>query len=236
MTMARMDTIPVNGLPMNVYVDAPAGGGARPGVVVMIHGPGLDRFIQTQVEDLARHGYAAAAPDLFHRQPDDGAETMARIGRLRDREIIADADAAVVHLRALPDAQVGALAVLGFCMGGRHTYLLAGARPGNWKAACVFYGGNIMKAWGDGPAPFDLTDQIACPMIGLFGADDANPSPDDVNKIDARLTEHGKPHEFHTYQGAGHAFVNFSNPERYRPEQAGDAWQKTLAFLRRHLG
>ena len=234
--MGHMGTIEVDGQPMRLYVDAPAGAGPRPGVVVMIHGPGLDRFIENQVEDLARHGYVAAAPDLFHRQPDDGTETMTRVGRLRDDEIVADADAAVAYLTGLPAVAAGSLAVLGFCMGGRHTYLLAGARPQNWKAAGVFYGGNIMKAWGDGPAPLDLTERIACPVLGLFGADDANPSPDDVKKIDARLTEHKKPHEFHTYEGAGHAFLNFSNKERYRPEQARDAWQKMLAFLGKHLG
>lgn len=233
--MARMDTIEVDGQPMNVCVDAPPGGGARPGVVVMIHGPGLDRFIEAQVEDLARHGYVAAAPDVFHRQPDDGSETMARVGRLRDREIVADGEAAAAHLKGLADVRVGALAVLGFCMGGRNTYLLAGARPQRWKAAGVFYGGNIMKAWGEGPAPFELTEHIACPVIGLFGNDDPNPSPDDVERIDAELTRHGKPHEFHAYYGAGHAFLNFTNPQRYRAEQAADAWQKMLAFLDKHL-
>ena len=54
---------------------------------------------------------------------------MARVGRLRDREILADADAAMAHLKRVPDARVGNLAVLGFCMGGRITYMLAGARP-----------------------------------------------------------------------------------------------------------
>jgi carboxymethylenebutenolidase len=233
-----MQTVDVNGEPMRVYLGVPGddpAAGTRPGVVVMIHGPGLDRFIEAQVEDLARHGYVAAAPDLFHRQPDDGSDTMTRIGRLRDREILADADATVSLLHGLTDVRVGPLAVLGFCMGGRHTYLLAGARPDHWKAAGVFYGGNIMKAWGEGPTPFDLTEQIACPVIGLFGADDPNPSPDDVKAIDAALTRYGKPHEFHSYDGAGHAFLNFTNPERHRPAQARDAWAKLLAFLDRHL-
>jgi carboxymethylenebutenolidase len=234
--MAVTNTIDVNGQPMQVYVGVPASSGPRPGVVVMIHGPGLDRFIETQVEDLARHGYVAAAPDLFHRQPDDGSDAMTRVGRLRDREILADADATVAYLRGLRAPEVGPLAVLGFCMGGRNTYLLAGARPDLWRAAGVFYGGNIMKPWGDGPAPFDLTEQIACPILGLFGAEDSNPSPDDVAQIDARLTLHGKPHEFHMYPGAGHAFLNFTNLQRHRPDQARDAWQKLLGFLRRHLG
>ncbi|TMQ07918.1 MAG: dienelactone hydrolase family protein [Deltaproteobacteria bacterium] len=206
-----------------------------PGVVVMMHGPGLDRFLEDRVQELARHGYAAAAPDLYHRQPDDDVDTMTRAGRLRDDEIVADIDAVVAHLRGLARPRVTELAVLGFCMGGRNTYLAAGARPGLWRAAVVFYGGNIMKPWGGERAPFELTAQIACPVLGLFGLDDPNPSPADVDRIDGELTRHGKPHEFHRYAGAGHAFLNFSNPERYRPEQARQAWQLALDFLGRHL-
>ena len=228
--MARWDTIQVDGQPMRVYLDTPPGGGAVPGVVVIMHGPGLDRFVEDRVEDLARNGYAAIAPDLYHRQPPDG-DMMTRVGRLRDREILADADAATAHLKGLTEVRVGDLAVLGFCMGGRITYLLAGARPANWKVAGVFYGGNIMKPWGEGPAPLELTGQIACRTIGFFGLEDANPSPDDVKKIDAEMTRHGKPHEFHSYEGAGHAFLNFMNAERHRPKQGADAWAKMLAFL-----
>lgn len=228
--MGRSESVLVDTHPMRIYLDGPAT--ARAGIVVMIHGPGLDHFIETQVDDLGKRGYLAAAPDHFHRQPDDGTDMMGRIGRLRDREILDDTDATIAHLRA---AGVTTLAVLGFCMGGRNTYLLAGARPQTWKAAGVFYGGNIMKPWGEGPSPFDLTRDIACPMIGFFGNDDTNPSRADVDKIDAELTAHGKPHEFHRYDGAGHGFRNFTNAERYRPQQAADAWDKMLAFLDRHL-
>jgi carboxymethylenebutenolidase len=234
--MARWETVEVAGQPMRVYVDVPPGGGGSvPGIVVIMHGPGLDRFVEDRVEDLARQGYAAAAPDLYHRQPTEGLDMMARIGRLRDSEITADADAAIALLKRLPDARVGDLAVLGFCMGGRITYLLAGARPAAWRAAGVFYGGNIMKPWGEGLAPFDRTKDIACPLIGFFGLDDTNPSPADVDAIGAELTRHGRPHEFHRYEGAGHAFLNFTNAERYRPEQARDAWAKMLGFLERHM-
>ena len=229
--MARWDTIQVEGHPMRVYVDVPTGGGATPGIVVIMHGPGLDRFIEDRVEDLARHGYAAAAPDLYHRQPQDGSDMLTRIGRLRDGEILADVDATVGHLKGVPDARVGDLGILGFCMGGRITYMLAGARPAAWRGAGVFYGGNIMKAWGEGPTPFELTAQIACPVIGFFGLEDTNPSPDDVKKIDAELTAHGKAHQFHSYAGAGHAFLNFLNAERHRPQPGADAWTKMLAFL-----
>ena len=220
---------------MHIYSKTPAGVTQAPGIVVIMHGPGLDQFVEDRVDDLARHGYAAAAPDLYHRQPADGADMMTRIGRLRDSEIIDDADATVAYLRAMNETRVTDLAVLGFCMGGRITYLLAGARPSAWRAAGVFYGGNIMKPWGDGPSPLDRTKDIRAPMIGFFGLDDANPSPADVDTIDAELSRLGKAHEFHRYEGAGHAFLNFTNPERYRASQAKDAWEKMLAFLDRHL-
>jgi carboxymethylenebutenolidase len=208
------------------------GSDGQPGVLVMVHGPGLDHFIETKVRELAAHGFLAASCEVFHRQPDDGTETMTKVGRLRDAEIIADAREAAAYLRARTAAK---LAVIGFCMGGRNTYLLAGAAPELWSAICVFYGGNIMKGWGEPTTPLDRTASIAAPMLGLFGDDDPNPTPADVAAIDAELTRHGKPHEFHSYAGAGHAFLNFTNPERHRPVQAADAWAKLLAFLDRHL-
>src|ERR1700730_8810112 len=99
--MPRWDNVQVEGQPMRAYVDVPSGGGAMPGVVVMLHGPGLDRFMEDRVEDLARHGYAAVAPDLYHRQVADGADTMTRMARLRDTENLTDIDATVAHLRGL---------------------------------------------------------------------------------------------------------------------------------------
>ena len=124
---------------MRIHTELPDGVAEAPGVVVVMHGPGLDRFVEDRVRALARAGYAAAAPDLYHRQPADGAEPtemaaiLARIAKLRDDEILADIDAAVAHLRGLARPRVTGLAVLGFCMGGRITYLAAGARPGTWR-------------------------------------------------------------------------------------------------------
>ena len=90
--MARWDTIHADGQPRRVYVDVPGGGGAAPGVVVIQHGPGVDRFIEDRGEQLAHRGYAAAAPDLYHRQPADAGDMMTRMGRLRDREIVSDVE------------------------------------------------------------------------------------------------------------------------------------------------
>lgn len=231
--MGRWDTVRVDGAPMRVYLDVPARGGTLPAVIVAQHGPGVDKFIEDRVEKLAQHGYLAAAPDLYHRQPPDG-DMATRIGRLRDREVIADVNATIDHIRRLSEARVAEIGVIGFCMGGRVAYLMAGSNP-VFKVAGVFYGGNIMSPWGDGPSPFDLTPRIPCPVVGFFGLDDANPSPADVKKISAELSKHKKAHEFHSYEGAGHAFLNFLNPNTYREHPAKDAWGKLLEFLDTHL-
>ena len=215
--------------PMRIFAEGTDG---SPGVLVMVHGPGLDQFIETKVRELAAHGFLAASCDVFHRQPDDGTATMTKVGRLRDSQIIVDAREAAAYLRSRTAAKIG---VIGFCMGGRNTYLLAGACPELWSAAGVFYGGNIMKGWGDVTSPFDRTSSINAPMLGIFGEDDTNPAPADVKMVDAALTRYGKRHEFHTFAGAGHAFLNFTNSERHRPAQAADAWAKMLAFLDREL-
>ncbi|HEY7252240.1 MAG TPA: dienelactone hydrolase family protein, partial [Methylomirabilota bacterium] len=92
--MAQWDRIDVDGSPMRLYVAMPSLGRAFPAVIVIQHGPGVDRFIEDRVETLSQQGYLAIAPDLYHRQPEDG-DMMTRIGRLRDPEVISDVNAAV---------------------------------------------------------------------------------------------------------------------------------------------
>ena len=212
---------------MRMYLGAPVTPGRHPGVVIAHHAPGLNGPIQDMVHRLVREGYVAAAPDLFHRQ-DACLEQLERTKLLRDTEIIADINATASHLQSMGD-QVGPLAVMGFCMGGRVAYLAA-CTNADFRAAAVFYGGNIMKAAGNGPSPFERSAQIACPVIGFFGAEDTNPSPDDVKAIDAELTRLGKWHEFHTYNDAGHAFHNFAT-ERYRDRAARASWGELVAFF-----
>ena len=73
--------------------------------------------------------------------------------------------------------------------------------------------------------------RIPCPMIGIFGNDDENPSPADVDDLDAVLTAAGVAHQFHRYDSAGHGFQDFHNPERFRATAAADAWDKLRAFF-----
>lgn len=229
----RWDATTVDGSTMRLYVSTPDGPGPFPGLVVAQHAGGVDGFIQAMTDRFALAGYLSIAPDLYHRDPNPEDEPLARMGRLRDANIVRDMNAAIDHLKGLTKVRAERLGIVGFCMGGRVAYLMAAHNP-ELRAAVVFYGGNIMVPWGEGPAPFDLTERIQCPLLGLFGDEDPNPSPADVAKLDAELTRLGKMHEFHSYAGAGHAFMHWERPS-YRPQAAEDAWAKCLAWLERYL-
>ena len=230
----RWDSVTVDGETMRCYAAIPAGQGPFPAVVVIQHAGGVDGFVQEMAGRFAAAGYVAVAPELYHRQnPDSGEDMLTRMGRLRDGEIVRDVNAAIDHAGRMGEVAADRIGIAGFCMGGRVSYLMATHVP-SLRAAVVFYGGNIMAPWGEGPAPFDRTESIACPLLGLFGEQDTNPSPADVAKLDAELTRLGKQHEFHTYAGVGHAFMNAARPG-YRQDVAEDAWGECLGWLQQHL-
>ena len=231
---ARWDTLSVDGETMRCYVAPPEGAGPFPAVIVIQHAGGVDAFVQEMCGRFAAAGYVAIAPELYHRQdPESGEDPLTRMGRLRDVEVVRDVNAAIEHTEALREVAAHRIGIAGFCMGGRVSYLMATHFP-SLRAAVVFYGGNIMVPWGEGPAPFERTGNIACPLLGLFGEQDTNPSPADVAKLDTELTRLGKQHEFHTYAGVGHAFMHAARPG-YRQDVAEDAWGECLGWLQQHL-
>ena len=101
----------------------------------------------------------------------------------------------------------------------------------NYKACAVFYGGRIKKFMGENNPPvIDLASDINCPVIGFFGNDDENPSPEDVEDYSKALTEGGVEHNFYRYDNAGHAFQSFKSEDKFRSEASEDAWKKVLDF------
>jgi carboxymethylenebutenolidase len=202
-----------------------------PGVLVCMHGPGIDEFIQDICERLASSGRAAIAPDLYHRQSEPLVEAWTKI---RDPEALQDMAQAVGALPELAGTDPERVGVVGFCMGGRLAFLRA-ANDSHLRAAVVFHGGNILVGRDGVLSPLEQAGKIRAPVLGLFGAEDTNPSSSDVRQTDAELARLGKAHEFHSYEGAGHAFLNFTRPAVYREAQATDAWAKCLAWLGRYL-
>jgi len=230
----RWDTVATADGEMRCYVSAPDGSGSHAAVIVIQHAGGVDEFVRRMTDRLAEAGYLGIAPDLYHREdPGSSDDPMTRMSRLRDRNIVPDVKTAVDYATRLAEVRAESIGITGFCMGGRAAYLMC-ASDERFKAGVVFYGGNIMVPWGQGQAPFDSSGDIGGPILGLFGEDDANPNPGDVAKIDAELTRLGKEHEFHSYAGAGHAFMNEGRPS-YREEAATDAWTRCIGWFDRHV-
>ena len=222
--------VDVQGSRMRCYLAMPEAS-PGPGVLVCMHGPGVDAFVRDVCDRLASHGIAAIAPDLYHRQAPPLAEAWTKV---RDTEALVDMARAVEALKELAQVDDRRVGVVGFCMGGRLAFLFAANNP-DLRAAVVFHGGNILVARDGLPSPFEQAASIRAPVLGLFGAEDANPSPADVEKIDAQLTRLDKAHDFHVYEGAGHAFLNFTRPAVFREAQAKDAWARCLSWLDRLL-
>jgi carboxymethylenebutenolidase len=224
------------------YYARPTGPGACPGVVVIHHMPGWDEWITQATRKLAHHGFASIAPHLYFREgpgsPDDVGARVRAAGGVADAQVMGDVAGAMAFLRGCSESN-GRVGVIGFCSGGRHTYLAACTLAGI-DAAVDCWGGNVVV---DDPkalnakrpvAPIDLTEKMTCPLLGLFGNDDENPNADQVNRTEAVLKRLGKTYAFHRYDGAGHAFFNTARVA-YRPEQAADGWTKVFAFFNRHL-
>ena len=227
-------TIPVGDGDMALHTARPSGEGPFPAIVVITHAGGIDTFVQTMVSRLVEAGYFVAAPDLYHRLDQRQGGIMDKLKQLRDPGLELDVNATVDYLRGHSQVDAARLGIIGFCMGGRVAYLMAARNP-HFRAVVAYYGGNIMIPWGDGPSPFSLSSKLHCPLLFHFGDDDTNPSPDDRKKLDEELTRLVKQHEFFNYEGAGHAFMNFDNPERYRKDAAQISWPRTLDFFARQL-
>lgn len=201
------------------------------GVLVCMHGPGVDEFIRNICERLASNGFNAAAPNFYHRQSEPLIEPWTK---MRDKQALRDMSAAMDELAGLSGVDPGRLGVIGFCMGGRLAFLYAANEP-RLKASVIFHSGDIMIAKDDIASPLEQASNIRAPMLGLFGFDDENPSPADVEKIDSELGGLGKAHHFIIYDGAGHAFLNFTRPAVYREDQAKEAWKACVDWLAQHL-
>ena len=224
----------VDGNEMALYTSAPEGDGPLPAVIVIQHQGGVDDFIQGMTRRVSDAGYVAVAPVLYHRDPPDCTDDgPTRRGRLGDDNLIKDVTATLEYLRGLPQVDGARVGIVGFCMGGRVAYLMSSAVPG-LQAACSYYGGNIMVALGDGPTPFARTSDIQCPVLGHFGEIDANPSLDDMAKIDAEMTRLGKHHQFFSYPNADHGFMN-PGSNRYSAEGDQASWPRTLDFFTQFL-
>jgi carboxymethylenebutenolidase len=195
---------------INAYLARPLGPRPFPGVILVHHMPGWDAWYFRATRKFAVHGDVAVAPNLYfragHGTPGDVAARVRAEGGVVDAQVLADLEATITAVRALPYLN-GKVGIFGTCSGGRHAYLAA-CRLKGLDAVVDCWGGGVVV---NGPselspnrpvAPVDHTADLSCPLLGLFGAEDRSPSPEQVAAHEQALKQHGKPYAFHLYAGA----------------------------------
>jgi carboxymethylenebutenolidase len=230
-----------NGDEIQAYSARALDDAARGGVVVIHHFPGYDAGTKEIARNFAYHGYNAVIPNLYWRQapgasPDDAAAAARATGGIPDEQLVSDVAGAMTYLKGLPNSN-GKVAAIGYCSGGRQAFLAAVSL--DLDAAVDCYGAYVSGVVPDGfplkvTTLVDRTPQLSCPLLGLFGADDKFPSPEQVAELEEALKAAGKTYEFHSYPGAGHAFFSTNRPA-YNVDAAMDGWARIFDFFSRYL-
>lgn len=219
-------TFAANGVDGIGYLAQPDGDGAHPGVIVIQEWWGLDGHIRDVAERLAREGFVALAPDMYHGQvatePDEARKLAMAMNREQANK---DLVGAVRYLQSLSEIEPKKVGVIGFCMGGALALWLAAATP-DVAAAAPFYAGFR-------PGPEELA-KIGAEMFCAFGADDARIPLDGVREFEDTLRSLDKRAVVKVYDGAPHSFFNDTR-ESHRPAAAQDAWEHALDLFRRVL-
>ncbi len=228
-------------VPIHAYWSRPLGTRSAPSLVLIPHMPGWDEWCRETARRFSEHGYAVLCPNIYeevgHGTPSEVAQRSMDRGGVPDGDVMGDVAASLGFLRAQP-ASNGKVGVIGMCSGGRHTFLAACTVPGIDAAVDCWGGGVVCPPEKLTPArpvaPIDYAEGLQCPLLGIFGNEDWNPTREDVDVLEARLKELGKDYEFHRYDGASHGIWYYHRP-MYRWDAAMDSFDKTLEFLDRHL-
>jgi carboxymethylenebutenolidase len=200
--------------------------------IVMIHeNRGLNDNIKNMANTFAKQGYVVLALDLFKGHvatTNDQARQLASSVRNNTSAAIANLQSAAKYVSSLDNVNASRIASLGWCFGGGQSLQLALHSEQHPLAATILYYGTPL-----------ITDKqelskIKWPVLGIFGDKDQAIPVEKVKEFESALNAQGIPNEIHIYKGVGHAFANPSGAN-YAPKETADAWQKTLAFLKKYV-
>jgi carboxymethylenebutenolidase len=204
------------------------------GIVVLPDVRGLYRFYEELALRFAERGCAALAIDYFGRtagvaKRDDEFPYMEHVGQTEPDAIQADIAAAAAWLRSPAGGARTRIFTVGFCFGGRHSWL-ASAGGHDLAGAVGFYGMPGQRTGQNGP--IQLAKQMRAPILALQAGADDHITPEDNAALDRALTKAGVPHEVVIYERAPHSFFD----RRWKEHQAAsdDAWARVIAFVEQH--
>lgn len=222
-------------MPVTVAAPAPATSNGC-AVIVIQEAYGVDAHIKEVTARFAEEGWLAVAPHVFYRSGggtiayDDSDGMMRHLGALSDAGTLDDMDATIdlIGQRGIAPERI---ALVGFCLGGRVSFLVAGERA--LGATVGFYGGGIVHGRSETrPSLLGLAPKLKTPWLGIFGADDHTISADELDVLESALVEAPVDTLLVRYPEAGHAFLN-DHKTGYAAAASADAWDRTLAWLSR---
>jgi carboxymethylenebutenolidase len=233
MGVASEDIVCPGGMPAFLALP-PKARGPFPVVVLMHERYGLVDHTKDLARRCAADGFLTLAPNFFFKHPDQKALNAGDAHYdMSDPESIALLNNALAALKNRPAADLGRIAIAGYCQTGRHPLIFAA--QAKIAAAIVWYGAASKREWlVNETQPRALGEVIAgigCPVFGAFGSDDHIISIDDVRRFRDTLEAHRKSYEIHLYSGAPHGWLNDTMPGRYRKAQAQAAWAAQQRFL-----
>ena len=205
---------------------------ARTGVVILPDVRGLYRFYEELALRFAERGYAAIAFDYFGRtagaeKRNDDFEYMPHVQQTTPEGVQADVAACVAHLR---ENGCAAIFTVGFCFGGRNSWLSAAS--GHGLAGAIGFYGRPGPGNDGSPGPKQLAAEMTAPILALQGGDDPGIPPEESQAFDDALTAAGVEHEVVVYPRAPHSF--FDRKYEDFAADSEEAWNRVLAFLERY--
>jgi carboxymethylenebutenolidase len=224
--------------PARAYLAMPATD-PRGGIVVIPEAFGLNEHIEGVARRYAESGYASLGVDVFHRSGqgvapyDDFKKAMAIPDGLEDEGFLADLDAAVALLATI-GIDRDRIAVVGFCIGGRLSFLAAVRR--RLGAAISYYGGGIVDqgAFPAMPPLLAEVDSLQTPWLGFFGDLDRSIPTEHVETLRSALAAVAVPYEVVRYPEATHGFNCDARPS-YNEAASSDSFARAIDWLQRHL-
>ena len=229
--------VKVPGGEMPVYYAKPLDAAKPPVILVAMEVFGLHEHIKDVTRRLGKLGAFAIAPDYYFRLGDltqitQPAQLMPLVNGKSDHELFSDLDATVDWAKS-QGGDTDRLGIIGFCRGGRTVWLYATHNP-NLMAGVAFYGSLMDPPSAAMPEnAFDLAAEVKAPVLGLYGAEDASITLDQVEGMKEKLKAAGKTVKFKIYPGAGHGFFA-DYRQSYRADAAQDAWQSMQAWFKKY--
>jgi len=223
-----------DGTSMHAYSALPSKPGVYPGLIIFQEAFGVNHHIRDVAERFAREGYIAIAPELYHRSTEKGFEAnyndfaavQSHLHQTSNETFELDSRAVWNWLISHPQIQEGSIASIGYCMGGRASFVANTILP--LKAAISYYGGRIA------PDLMKSAPSLHAPMLFFWGGLDKHIPPEQIQSVMKELRNAGKQFINVEFSNADHAFFCDERPS-YNEQAAKESWVMTLEFLKNKL-